>query len=156
MLPGDIEAVPLPGTFDLIISSSTFHWLDDLDRLFDKLSSSLNPGGILAFSLYGPDNLQEIKEVTGIGLNYLSLPKITTMLNKYCTLDHSSQQREIFYFPDPRDILNHLRQTGVNAVNNTPWTRKDLRCFCREYKRLFTIDRSVYLTYHPLYFSAHR
>ncbi|XOF32692.1 MAG: malonyl-ACP O-methyltransferase BioC [Candidatus Electrothrix sp. YB6] len=153
-LPGDIETVPLPGTFDLIISSSTFHWLEDVDGLFAKLAAVLKPGGFLAFSLYGPDNLQEIRALTGIGLEYFSLPQIEKMLRRYCTLEHSSQQREIFSFPEPADVLHHLRRTGVNAVDSTPWTRRQLRDFCRDYIRLFSCGGSVRLTYHPLYFAA--
>ncbi len=153
-LPGDIETALLPGTFDLIISSSTFHWLDDLDIFFAKLAASLNPEGILAFSLYGPDNLQEIKRLTGVGLNYLSLSQIEAMLSKYCRLEHSGERQEVFSFSEPIDVLHHLRQTGVNAVSRTPWTRQYLQRFCHEYKRRFSVKQSVRLTYHPLYFMA--
>lgn len=155
-LPGDIETTPLSGTFDLIISSSTFHWLDDLDGLLEKLASSLSPEGTLAFSLYGPDNLREIKKLTDVGLDYLSLPQIAAIVSKYYTLDHSGQQREVFYFSEPTDVLGHLRQTGVNAVSRTPWNRMRLQRFCREYRLRFSVDQSVRLTYHPLYFTAHR
>ncbi|WP_339134589.1 MAG: malonyl-ACP O-methyltransferase BioC [Candidatus Electrothrix sp. GW3-4] len=153
-LPGDIEGLPLPGPFDLIISSSTFHWFDDLEQTLKKLLAALAPGGTLAFSLYGPSNLAEIKELTGVGLDYLSLPEITSILEKHCLLEESHQDKEVFLFPQPRDVLNHLRQTGVNSINHTPWTRQQLRDFCQEYKKRFRIDRSVRLTYHPLYFIA--
>ncbi|MCI5144626.1 MAG: malonyl-[acyl-carrier protein] O-methyltransferase BioC [Candidatus Electrothrix sp. AR3] len=155
-LPGDIESVQLPGSFDLIISSSTFHWLHDLDSLLARLVERLNPGGILLFSLYGPDNLQEIKSLTGIGLDYCTFQQVQAMVRQYCTLDHSSQQRHVFDFATPQAVLTHLRQTGVNAVSGTPWTREDLRYFCREYTRRFQSSQHVQLTYHPLYFVAHK
>jgi malonyl-ACP O-methyltransferase BioC len=155
-LPGDIEKLPLPGPFDLIISSSTFHWLDDLEQTLDKLLAALHPGGVLAFSLYGPNNLPEIKELTGIGLDYLSLPEITSMLKKQCILEESHQDKEVFLFPKPRDVLSHLRQTGVNSINRTLWTRQELHSFCQEYTKRFQIDQAVRLTYNPLYFVARR
>ena len=36
-IAGDIETVALPSQYDLIISSSTLHWVHDLPRLCDKL-----------------------------------------------------------------------------------------------------------------------
>ena len=155
-LPGDIEKLPLPGPFDLIISSSTFHWLDDLEQTLDKLLAALTPGGVLAFSLYGPDNLPEIKELTGVGLDYLSLSEITSMLKKRCLLEERHQDKEVFLFPKPRDVLNHLRQTGVNSINRKPWTRQELHSFCQEYTKRFQIDQAVHLTYNPMYFVARR
>ncbi|WPD24005.1 MAG: malonyl-ACP O-methyltransferase BioC [Candidatus Electrothrix scaldis] len=155
-LPGDIEKLSLSGSFDLIISSSTFHWLHDLERTLVKLLVALRPGGILAFSLYGPGNLPEIKELTGVGLDYLPLSAIVSMLKHRYILEEQHQEKEIFLFPGPREVLNHLRQTGVNAINRRPWTRQELQTFCREYKKRFYMDRSVRLTYHPLYFIARR
>ena len=155
-LPGDIERLFLPDSFDLIISSSTFHWLCDLERTLVKLLAALRPGGILAFSLYGPGNLPEIRELTGVGLDYLPLPTIASMLEHRCILEEQHQEKEIFLFSGPRDILNHLRQTGVNAIDRRPWTRQELQIFCREYEKRFYMDRSVRLTYHPLYFVARR
>ena len=80
------------------------------------------------------------------------------MLENRCILEERHEEKEVFLFPSPRDVLNHLRQTGVNAVdtNPIPWTRRKLHFFCREYEKRFYMDRSVRLTYHPLYFVARR
>jgi malonyl-ACP O-methyltransferase BioC len=154
LLPGDIETLPLPGPFDLIISSSTFHWLQHLDSLLARLATAMNPGGTLAFSLYGPDNLCEIHQLTGIGLDYLSLPDIEVMVRRYFSLLHSSEQQEVLCFASPQEVLHHLRQTGVNALNRSPWTRTQLQQFSAEYRRCFSKGQQVGLTYHPLYFIA--
>jgi malonyl-CoA O-methyltransferase len=155
-LPGDIESLPLPGRFDLIISSSTLHWLHDIDKLLTKLADHLNPGGTLAFSLYGQDNLREIKELTGIGLHYRSQQEIEVMLRRHFILAHSSSQREILHFSSPQDVLRHLRQTGVNALSRAAWNRTRLEQFCAEYRRRFCAGTGVVLTYHPLFFVASR
>ena len=152
-----IEITPiadLPGTFNLIISSSTFHWLHNLDHLLAQLAVALEPGGTLAFSLYGPDNLREIDELTGIGLKYLSLPEIETIVRRHFKLLHSSSQQEILYFTSPQEVLHHLRQTGVNAINRSPWSRTQLQHFSAEYRQRFSTDSGVSLTYQPLYFIA--
>ncbi len=156
LLPGDIETLPLPGSFDLIVSSSTFHWLDDLDRLLAKLTLSLRPGGLLAFSLYGPENLREIRALTGIGLRYRSLAEIAASLRQRFTLLHSGGELETLRFASPQDALRHLRQTGVNALSRSPWSRARLEQFCAEYRRRFSADGGVALSYHPLYFIARR
>jgi malonyl-ACP O-methyltransferase BioC len=154
-LTGDIETMPLSGPFDLIISSSTFHWLHDLERLLIKLADNLAPGGILAFSMYGPDNLQEIRQLTGIGLDYFSLQEVQDMVEKHFTLEHSDQQLEVFHFATPMEVLSHLRRTGVNAVSVKPWTHRRLQRFNKEYSEKFSDGQGVRLTYHPLYLIAH-
>ena len=155
-LPGDIEHLPLPGSFDLIISSSTFHWLDDLERTVVRLLVALRPGGLLAFSLYGPGNLPEIKELTGVGLAYLSQSEIASLLENHCILEECCQEKEVFLFPTPRDVLNHLRRTGVNSISRRSWNRKELQFFCREYEKRFQLEQAVRLTYNPLYFIVRR
>ncbi len=155
-LAGDIETIPLSGPFDLIISSSTFHWLHDLEGLLKKLAAHMAPGAILAFSMYGPDNLQEIRQLTGIGLDYFSLQEVQAMVSKHFTLDRSDQQLEVFHFDSPLEVLSHLRRTGVNAVSIKAWTHRRLQRFNREYNEKFCGGQKVRLTYHPLYIIAHR
>jgi len=154
VLPGDIETLPLPGSFDLIISSSALHWIDGLDGLLGKLSNHLSPGGCLAFSLYGPENLREIRALTGIGLQYRSLAETAACVRRHFTLLHSSDERRTLRFPGPQDALRHLRETGVNALSREPWSRARLERFCAEYRARFSADDGVVLTYHPLYLLA--
>jgi len=153
-LAGDIEIIPLPRRYQLICSSSTFHWLHDLTIFFKKIYNHLQPGGMLAFSLYGPDNLREIRELTGNGLDYLSLARVKDLLAE--TMEVVSAQESIasVYFYDPLTVLEHLRATGVNSLAKSGWSRKKQRSFCREYQRRFGSDKGVTLTYHPMYFVA--
>ncbi|WP_457573653.1 malonyl-ACP O-methyltransferase BioC [Desulfolithobacter sp.] len=155
-LPGDIETIDLPTRFDLIISSSTFHWLHDLPALLAKLRHHLQPGGFLAFSMYGPENLREVREVTGIGLEYPDLSTVKDMLSDHYRLLYASQHLEEFFFPDPMAILQHLRQTGVNSVRSTGWSKGRLQRFIEVYRQRFNGDQGLSLTYHPMYLVARR
>lgn len=155
-LAGDIETIALPGSFDLIISSSTFHWIHDLDNMLAKLATHLKPGAPLAFSMYGPGNLEEIREITGIGLPYSSLQQVAEMVSRHFTLDHCSESLECFWFENPGKVLDHLRQTGVNALGDGPWTPRRLQRFNEEYLQRFSEPQGVHLSYHPLYLLAHR
>lgn len=153
-LAGDIESVDLPAHYDLIISSSTLHWVHDLPGLFRKLHAHLNEGGILAFSLYGVDNLQEIRAVTGMGLRYKSLGQLQAVVAEKFHILAAEQARETLCFPDPFSVLQHLRATGVNSIGQQIWTRKQVNAFIAEYTNRFSDGQGVCLTYHPMFIIA--
>jgi trans-aconitate 2-methyltransferase len=41
----DLLDLGIGGGFDLILSTATFHWIPDHDRLFRNLARALEPGG---------------------------------------------------------------------------------------------------------------
>lgn len=47
---------------DLIVSSLTLQWCDDLTRALQEFSRVLAPGGLLLFTTFGPDTLQELRK----------------------------------------------------------------------------------------------
>lgn len=154
-MSGDIETIEIKEKYDLIISSSTFHWIYDLPALFHKLHGQLNPKGILAFSIYGPENVCEITNITGIGLSYAALKKILAYAdNDFEILASSDHDTEITWFPTPIEVLQHLRQTGVNALGSKGWTRKELKDFIKKYTEKYSGEQGVSLTYHPMYIIA--
>lgn len=155
-LPGDIEQLDIPRNLDLIVSSSTLHWLEDLPAFFRRLSTTLAPGGTLCFSLYGAGNLAEVREITGLGLDYYSRGELQTLVAESLEVLACEEEEIALYFDDPLALLTHLRQTGVNALDPSPWTRSRLRHFLREYTERFGSGGQVRLTYHPLYCIARR
>ncbi|MBM9536698.1 malonyl-ACP O-methyltransferase BioC [Desulfobulbus alkaliphilus] len=150
-LAGDIETLGLPRQYDLIISSSTLHWVHDLPALVRKLRDHLHARGVLAVSVYGIDNLREIRTVTGLGLQYRDLKQLTGVFARDFEILASDESRETLWFPDPISVLRHLRATGVNALGQRPWSRRELRAFHREYTDRFSGLHGVRLTYHPMY-----
>ncbi|MDW7771460.1 MAG: malonyl-ACP O-methyltransferase BioC [Desulfobulbaceae bacterium] len=155
-LEGDIETVALPADIDLVISSSTFHWLHDLSSLFARLAAHMAPNSILAFSMYSNRNLHEIREITGIGLDYYGPAEIKALVEEYFRVQTFEEEVITFRFRDPLDILHHLRETGVNALDGSPWNRSRLADFIAEYKHRFGDGDRVRLTYHPVYCVACR
>jgi malonyl-CoA O-methyltransferase len=155
-LPGDIESMDLPSNLDLVISSSTFHWLHNLHELLDRLHDRMTFEGILCFAMYGPDNLHELREITGIGLDYFSVADLEKMLGNRFKVLACEEELFTFHFADPKTLLDHLRQTGVNALDPTPWTRSRLNDFIRLYAQRFGGPDGVILTYHPVYCVAAR
>jgi len=153
-LGGDIETIPLPRQYQLIISSSTFHWLHDLEVFFAKLQRHLLPGGVLAFSIYGPGNLDEIRVLSGKGLVYFPLEQVVNLLEGQFDLLQATESREELYFSDAMKVLQHLRETGVNALSGSGWNRARLRAFAGEYERRYRTPQGVSLHYHPMYLLA--
>lgn len=150
-IAGDIESVPLPVNIELVISSSTFHWLNDMPMLFKKLAAHMAPGSTLAFSMYGINNLLELRDITGIGLDYLSLKELKQMVAKDFSILSMEEELITFDFKEPLEVLYHLRETGVNSLDSSGWNKSRLKNFCKKYRALFEGQENLKLTYHPMY-----
>jgi malonyl-CoA O-methyltransferase len=58
----DIEQLPFgDNSFELIFSSLTLQWCNDLDTSLRDLYRILRPGGLLLFTTFGPDTLKELR-----------------------------------------------------------------------------------------------
>lgn len=136
---GDIETVPLPEDLTLALSSSTFQWLADLPQFLHTLSLALRPEGFLAFSIFGPGTLAEFTELTGVGLAYRSPEEIAGLLEKDFILEQMVTEQNRLILPTPRDVLYHLRATGVGGVRTYRWTSSGLKRFEQEYRARFGI-----------------
>ncbi len=151
-LAGDIESLELiPALLDLAVSNATLQWLDDLDGFFRKISLHLKPGGMFAFTTFGPSNMREIASVEGVGLSYHSLGELELLAGRYFEMSVSREEIVRMEFTSPEAMLHHIRSTGVNGLLRRSWTKSSYHHFIKEYRRLFSSENGVYLTYHPLY-----
>jgi malonyl-CoA O-methyltransferase len=58
----DIERLPFADdSFDLIFSSLSMQWCNDLDAALLEAKRVLKPGGLFVFSTFGPDTLKELR-----------------------------------------------------------------------------------------------
>lgn len=58
----DIEHLPFSDdSFELIFSSLTLQWCNDLQTTLKDLLRILSPGGLLLFTTFGPDTLKELR-----------------------------------------------------------------------------------------------
>ena len=69
LLPADIDVrladlttLDLGEPVDAILSTATFHWIADHDRLFGRLHAALRPGGRLVAQCGGRGNVAAVKE----------------------------------------------------------------------------------------------
>jgi trans-aconitate 2-methyltransferase len=58
----DLLALALDEPLDAVLSTATFHWIGDHDRLFATLHRALRPGGRLVAQCGGEGNVEEIKD----------------------------------------------------------------------------------------------
>lgn len=63
LVQGDAEQLPFAdNSFQLVLSSSTFQWLDALPCCFGEIRRVLEPEGLFVFSLFGEGTLYELRE----------------------------------------------------------------------------------------------
>ena len=89
----------------------------------------------------------------------LDFPQGTDLITSCSTLQWFADTERFFAlsFGTPLEVLRHLKQTGVTGTEKRVWTRGRLQSFCDEYIRMCgNDDRSVSLTYHPIYVIARK
>ena len=159
---GDIEQLELPTQLNLVTSSSALQWMTDLQAVFSKIACALVQQGFFCFSIFGQQNLKEIKALTGQGLEYHTLSELQKVLTQTgFDVLHLSEQIKTLHFSHPKQVLQHLKATGVTATSASHrWTKKTLQQFYQDYQQFSEMDpqgRAQYvLSYHPIYCIARR
>lgn len=148
-LKGDILEVDLQNNYDLILSNAVFQWIEDFDKLFSKLHSSIKKGGICSFTYFGCQNFSQIKDITGIGLLY---PNLNEIIKKQgFEILYFEEELKTLYFENIKELLHHIKLTGVKA-KNLSWTKCDLINFEKKYQEKYMDNQGYELTYHPIYY----
>ena len=133
--------------FDLIISNASLQWVNNFENTIKNLKNCLSKNGELIFSTFGKENFREIYHAIGTTLNYFSQKELKDkFLDFEITVD---EEIHIMSFATPKDVLKHLQATGVNAIENVSWTKKDLIKFENAYSNL--CSKRPTLTYNPIY-----
>ncbi|HDZ4930441.1 TPA: malonyl-ACP O-methyltransferase BioC [Campylobacter jejuni] len=128
--------------FDLIVSNATLQWLD-LKQIIPSLRDMLNQNGILLLSTFAEQNLKEIKQSTGFGLNYFSLNELEQIFKVYFNEVKITQELIKLSFDNALDVFRHLKLSGVNSLGFYPLNKG----FLKEFEEKFQNK----LTYHPVF-----
>jgi trans-aconitate 2-methyltransferase len=89
---------------DAILSTATFHWIADHDRLFANLLQSLKPGGRLVAQCGGKGNVAEVK-TAGF-----------TVASRAPFAEHLAEWPGDWNFASPQDTEARLRRLGFTDV----------------------------------------
>lgn len=126
-------------------------WISEIEPLMQKLKSALNPGGVLAFTTFGEQNYKEIKDTTGLALNYLKTDTLIQLYEKFFSIEYMEEKTETLLFDTPMDVLKHIKDSGTNGIHTINWTVKKLKDFEKFYSLKFNQNDKVKLTYNPIY-----
>lgn len=153
---GDFEKSPLQSAkqrYELIVSASTVQWFDNPQGFVATCHQLLKDKGYLLVSTFSPENLWQLKTLTGVGLSYPSLDDWQAWLDGFDVL--ALEQTPIdLYFDTAKEVLIHLKKTGVTGLD-TAWTKSRLQAFYRDYEHYRTKD-GLPLTYAPIYILAQK
>ncbi len=144
---GDIETETVPDNLDLVVSSATFQWIEDLDILFGRLAGSMKKNGHLVFTQFSAGTLTEFRQLINIGLHYYGEKVLSDILGKYFSIKLMRKKKDVLYFSTPRDVLKHFQETGVGGVSEYRWTTGNLNRFAKEYTKRFGTSKGVPVTY---------
>ena len=133
--------------YDLIISNAVFQWIENLEEFISSLQTHLNLGGSLIFSTFGVENFREIYHVLGKSLPYKGVKEYEAIFKN--TPHIIEEEIRVLAFQTPKDILKHIKNTGVNALNETYWTKSDMQNFENGYRNF--CSGTPTLTYNPIY-----
>ena len=144
---GNAQRIKPAKKMDLIISNAMFQWFNDLEKVSIHYKNILNKDGILAFSTFSPENFHEIKELTGLSLEYKPLEEIKNIFEKNYETLYTEEFSQTLTFSNPLELLAHMKSTGVNSLTAQHWTFKEVKEFCDNYKSKYP---QITLTYAPI------
>ncbi len=122
---------------DAIASASALQWFNSPQRFIAETARVLRSGGVLAISTFGPENFREIRRAI-----YPSLADLKKWLDDNdMEILHAEESLLTQEFESSKQMLEHFRSTGVNAIADTNRTAEALRL-------LRNGIRTV--TYHPI------
>lgn len=137
-----------------IFSSSAVQWFNSPREFIKECERVLVPGGYLVLSSFIAGNLEELTAITGTGLQLPTLRGWQTILPPTMTALIVETGVETMQFDSPRSVLEHLRDTGVNAVS---FGRSPAVLARRVLRELTTDAEGKYaLTYLPIYIVARK
>ena len=134
----------------VIFSSSTIQWFNSPCAFFRECRRVLVAGGYLVVSSFIRGNLQEVTDIAGVGLQLPTAEGWRSMIPLQMDVLICDTGIERILFDSPRQVLEHLRDTGVNAVDYGRSAVGITRRLLHDYPRRDE-DGKYPLTYRPIY-----
>ena len=150
LLPGDAERISFPTKLDLIASASAIQWFDDLPHFFEEAFKALMPGALLALSSFAYGHFCELQLLTGKPLPYPTPSELSDMAERAgFTVSLCESHPQILHFATLRELLHHLRSTGVNGRSSAGiHSRQQLAKLQERYRRAFADSSELGLPLH--------
>lgn len=120
----DIERLPFKrDSLDMVWSNLALQWVGDLEGCFREVHRVIRPGGLLAFSTFGPDTLKELRQAFA-GLDdhahvnrFIDMHDIGDML-VHAGFAHPVMEMEYITltYADLKSLLRELKAIGADTV----------------------------------------
>lgn len=146
-ITGNSTKIKPSGYFNLILSNAMFQWFSSLSEAIEVYTHFLNKEGVLAFSTFSTENFHEIRSALGLSLKYLSVEEIKSALEKDFEIVEVYEYKKVLEFPNPLELLAHLKNTGVNSLSAKKMTFAEVKSFC---DAMVSTDGKARLTYSPV------
>ncbi len=165
----DAENIPfVPASFDLVVSTSTFQWLESLEPAFNEITRLLRPGGRFCFALFGRQTLFELRdsyrlavERAGVGGSdrthtFKDVDYVRTVLRLAgLEEEYLASELEIETHPDVTHLLRSIRRIGAgNAIRSAGRglaERRVMLAMMEHYRKEFGNENGVPATYEVIY-----
>jgi malonyl-CoA O-methyltransferase len=161
----DAEALPFAdASFDLVVSTSTFQWLANLDKAFSEAWRVLRPGGVFAFTLFGHQTLYELRSSYRAALNdegptpqpdrshsFFRDGDVLAALDRSSFLDCRVESNlEIEYHADVPSLLRAIKGAGAGTPAQAHaglGSRRMINRLIATYQRQFATEAGIPATY---------
>ncbi len=122
---GDAERLPVTSSFfDLVHSSLTFQWCNDLDKCFSESFRVLNTNGLFIFATLGPDTLKELRECWAAVDDNIHINTFFDMHDIGDALVRAGLESVVMdvesitmTYTDSMDLMRELKALGAHNVN---------------------------------------
>jgi len=157
----DAEIMPYKDkTFDLVVSNTTYQWVENLYRAFAEADRVLKPSGHFVFITFGPDSLNELKRAYRLTVDekaeylheYMTVSEIGTILENagFKVVSLSSRSVRSVY-DNFREMQKTIKNIGaLNASTKLPKglrSKKRIRDFEKYYEDHYMLGDNIYATY---------
>ncbi|MDE5733794.1 MAG: DUF452 family protein [Duncaniella sp.] len=139
---------------DLLVSASAVQWFNSLPAFLRQTLRVLTPGGTAAISTYGPETMAELHTALGTRSRFHTTEEIMRMMPPGLAVNDLREERVTLGFATPRDVMRHMRQTGVNAMGSGPSAAAAARALLARYP--LDADGRAPLTYQPIHILLHK
>jgi malonyl-CoA O-methyltransferase len=175
---GDAEQLPFQdGTFDLVVSASTFQWARSLENCFGECCRVLKPGGVFCAAFFGGKTLWELQESyrEALSKRYSSDDIRSSRLQRFKNREDTrlameghnfdqiiiATEEEIELHPDVPALLRAIKGVGASttarsdAGSGLGW-RGVISDMTINYKSRFSRGGLIPATYEVIYVVARR
>ncbi|MCB1948336.1 malonyl-ACP O-methyltransferase BioC [Nitrosomonas sp.] len=120
----DIERLPFcEDSVEMVWSNLALQWCNDLDMTFREMNRVLKPDGLLMFSTFGPDTLQELRQAFSQVDNYIHVNQFIDMhdigdmlvRNRFATPVMDMEHITLTY-EDVISVMRDLKAIGAHNV----------------------------------------